>query len=161
MPQIESTTRMNAPLDVVWPLAQDVENYPSIMPDLVALKILERQDQGNGTTRVVSEWKGRIKQLNRNIEWVEEDIWNAANHTCHFWQMRGDFSEYTGDYEFKPHPDDPSATLVLLKVSYRFDIPLLGALMQKVIQKIMQDNANGMLSALKDEAERRASASSG
>lgn len=153
MPQIESTIVMEAPLSVVWPLARDVENYPGIMPDLQSLKIIEREDKGGGTMRVVSEWKGRIKQLNRSIDWVEEDIWSDAEHTCHFWQLRGDFTEYGGDYLFS---EQGGQTHVQLKVSYRFDIPLLGALMHKVIHKIMQDNANGMLAALKTEAEKRA-----
>jgi coenzyme Q-binding protein COQ10 len=153
MPQIESTIVMNAPLSVVWPLARDVENYPDIMPDLQSLKIIEREDKGNGTQRVVSEWKGRIKQLNRTIDWVEEDIWSDTEHTCHFWQLRGDFTEYGGDYTFTPEGD---TTRVHVKVNYRFDIPLLGALMHKVIQKIMQDNSDGMLKALKTEAEKRA-----
>lgn len=154
MPEIQSTIVMEAPLSVVWPLARDVENYPEIMPDLQSLKIIEREDRGGGTQRVISEWKGRIKQLNRTIDWVEEDIWSEAEHTCHFWQLRGDFSEYKGDYLFSDHN---GKTHVQLKVTYRFDIPLLGALMHKVIQKIMQDNADGMLKALKSEAEKRVS----
>ncbi len=153
MAEIQSTIVMEAPLSVVWPLARDVERYPEIMPDLQSLKIIESQDQGGGTQRVVSEWKGRIKQLNRSIDWVEEDIWSEAEHTCHFWQLRGDFSEYKGDYLFS---DEGGKTRVQLKVTYRFDIPLLGALMHKVIQKIMQDNANNMLASLKAEAEKRA-----
>ncbi len=153
MPQVESHIEINAPLQEVWKLAQDVENYPRIMPDLEDVKVASREEQGGGNTRVVSEWKGRIKQLNRNINWTEEDIWNINDHSCHFWQLRGDFSEYGGDYLFV---QDGDKTRIDLQVNYRFDIPLLGALMQKVIQKLMQDNADNMLSALKSEAEKRA-----
>ena len=152
MPQVESHIEISAPLDEVWKLAQDVENYPRIMPDLEDVKVASREEQGGGNTRVVSEWKGRIKQLNRNINWTEEDIWNVNDHSCHFWQLRGDFSEYGGDYLFV---QDGDKTRIDLQVNYRFDIPLLGALMQKVIQKLMQDNADNMLSALKSEAEKR------
>ena len=153
MPQVESRIVIGAPLSEVWPLAQDVENYPKIMPDLETVKILEREAQANGNTRVVSQWTGRIKQLNRKIDWVEEDIWSEAEHSCHFWQLRGDFSEYGGDYVFT---ERDGQTHIHLQVQYRFDVPLLGALMQKVIQKIMQDNADNMLSSLQKEAERRA-----
>ena len=153
MPQIESHIVMNAPREMVWALAQDVENLPQIMPDLEAVKILEREEQGGGTLRTVTEGHGRIKQMNRKIDWVEEDIWNRADWSCRFWQMRGDFDEYSGNYSFV---EQDGATSVSLKVEYAFNVPLLGALMQKVIQKIMQDNSDNMLKSLKAESERRA-----
>jgi ribosome-associated toxin RatA of RatAB toxin-antitoxin module len=155
MPQVESTIFMRAPLPLVWELAQDVEKYPGFMPDLDGVKVLEREPVNAETTRVVSEWHARIKQMNRKIDWTEEDIWNTKDHTCHFWQMRGDFDEYKGEYSFV---DEDNGTRATLKMEYRFDIPLIGAMMQKVIQKLMQDNCTSMLRALRDEAERRAGA---
>jgi uncharacterized membrane protein len=153
MPQIESQIEMDAPLSVVWPMAQDIANYPAIMPDMEDVKVLSREERGDGAVRVVSEWQAIIRQMKRKVQWVEEDIWSEAEGTCHFWQLRGDFTEYGGDYTFK---EIEGKTHVRLKLNYRFDIPLLGALMQKVIQKLMQDNIDGMLLALKAEAEKRA-----
>jgi ribosome-associated toxin RatA of RatAB toxin-antitoxin module len=157
MPQVESRITINAPLQIVWELAQDIERFPDIMPDLDAVKVLERQQLTDVTTRVVSEWHGRIKQFNRRMDWTEEDIWNSETHTCSFWLLKGDFNEYRGEWKFT---DDNGATNVHLLVEYRFDIPLVGALMQKVVQKLMQDNANGMLHSLHEEAEKRASGGS-
>jgi uncharacterized membrane protein len=150
MPQVESRITINAPLQTVWELAQDIEKFPDIMPDLDAVKVLERQQLTPVTTRVVSEWHGRIKQFNRRMDWTEEDIWNHETHTCSFWQLKGDFNEYCGEWKFA---DVNGATDIHLLVEYRFDIPLVGALMQKVVQKLMQDNANEMLHRLHEAAE--------
>jgi uncharacterized membrane protein len=153
MPQVESTIYMRAPLPLVWELAQDVEKLPDFMPDLEEVKVLEREPVNEQTTRVVSAWTARIKQMNRKVNWTEEDIWNAADHTCHFWQIRGDYDDYRGEYSFV---DEDGGTRATLRMEYRFEIPLIGAMMQKVIQKLMQDNCTSMLRSLRDEAERRA-----
>jgi ribosome-associated toxin RatA of RatAB toxin-antitoxin module len=153
MPRVESTAVINAPLDIVWNLAQDVEKLPEIMPDLVKVQILEQEQMSPVTTRVVTEWLGRIKQFNRNMSWTEEDVWNHENHTCHFWQIRGDFTDYRGDYTFTPKD---GKTEVHLVVDYTFEIPLLGAIIKNVLQKLMQSNSDGMLKAMTEEAERRA-----
>ena len=153
MPQIESTILIEAPLEAVWELAQDVEKFPEIMPDLDAVKIHEREITSASTTRVVSEWNGRIAKFNRRVNWTEEDIWNSEERTCHFWQLRGDFNEYQGDWKFS---DENGATQAKLNITYRFEIPLVGALMQKVVQNLLQDNSDRMLQALKTESERRA-----
>ena len=154
MTQIESRISINAPLPQVWQLAQDIETLPSIMPDLDKVVILERETLTTMTRRVVSEWEGRIRQFNRRLNWTEEDIWNDEDHTCRFWQLKGDFDEYGGTWTFTPKGD--TATDVHLLIDYRFEIPLIGSMMQKVVQKLMQANCDGMLGALQKEAERKA-----
>lgn len=153
MPIVESTIEVYAPLDTVWKLAQDIEKYPSIMPDLDSVAIVEEEQLTPDTRRVVSEWHARIKQLNRKIDWTEEDIWNSVEHTCHFWQLRGDFDDYRGEYSFR---DVNGRTAVRLQMEYKFEVPLIGRMMQKIIQKLMQDNCENMLRSLRDEAQRRA-----
>ena len=154
MPKIESEVTIQAPLETVWELAQDVENLPDIMPDLVSVRVLEREEQTPTRMRTVTEWTGRIKQFNRTMQWTEEDIWDQDEHTCRFWQTQGDFSDYRGEWRFSEHN---GGTLAYLVVEYSFEIPLLGAIIKKVVQKLMQDNSDGMLQALKAEAEQRAS----
>ena len=155
MPQVTSQVTINAPLQKVWELAQNVEKFPDIMPDLDSVEVLERSQPAPDRTRVVTEWKGKIKQFNRSIMWTEEDIWNKAEHECHFWQLKGDFTEYRGVWKFVPRGD---TTVVDLKVNYAFEIPLIGALMKSVLQKLMQGNADMMAQALKKEAEKHAPA---
>lgn len=153
MPQIESRISINAPFELVWQLAQDVENLPQILPDLDNVIVHQREERADGELFTVTEWHGRIKQFNRKVVWTEEDVWNTQNGTCTFAQTKGDFNEYSGVWSFTKNGD---STDLHLLVNYRFEIPLVGALMQKVVQKLMQDNSDGMLKALKEEAEKRA-----
>ncbi len=153
MPTITSELTIAAPLGLVWEIAQDVEKLPEIMPDLDSVKVLEEEQTSTATRRTVTDWVGRIKQFNRKVAWTEEDIWNYETHTCHFWQLKGDFDEYRGEWRFAR---DGAGTRVTLELEYRFNVPLLGALMGKVVQKLMQDNSDSMLKSLKAEGERRA-----
>lgn len=153
MPQVTSQVTINAALPDVWELAQDVEKFPEIMPDLDSVKILERTQPAPERTRVVTEWRGRIKQFNRSIVWTEEDIWNSQTGECHFWQLKGDFTDYRGVWKFTPK--GMGQTIVDLKLEYSFEIPLIGALMKTVLQKLMQGNADMMAQSLKVEAEKR------
>ena len=151
--QIQSKINIQAPLATVWELAQDVEKMPDIMPDLDTVKVLEREVLSDTSTRTVTEWHGRIKKFNRKIEWVEEDVWDATEHTCRFHQLRGDFTEYNGEWRFR---EDGGATVADLVVNYSFEIPLLGAVVRQVLKKLVQENSDTMLQCLRDEAERRA-----
>ncbi len=154
MPQVTSQVTINAPLPVVWELAQDVEKFPAIMPDLDSVEILEKSQTAEATLRTITEWKAKIRQFNRSLVWTEEDIWNSQTGECHFWQLKGDFTEYRGVWKFSPK--GINQTTIDLQVDYAFEIPLIGALMKTVLQKLMQQNADMMATALKTEAEKRA-----
>lgn len=156
MPKIESRITINAPREVVWQLAQDVEKLPDILPDLDSLSVLEREEKTGGVTRTVTSWKGRIRQFNRRVDWTEEDLWSNEEHACRFWLLKGDFNKYEGEWRFLSKGEN---TEVVLDLEYEIIIPLVGALMEKVVQKLMQSNSDGMLQALKTEAERRAAES--
>ena len=151
--KIESKIIIRAPLELVWELAQDVAQLPDIMPDLDEVKVLEREVLSATSIRTVTEWHGRIKKFNRKIEWVEEDVWDAAEHVCRFHQLRGDFTEYNGEWRFRA---EDGATVADLVVNYSFEIPLLGAVVCQVLKKLVQENSDTMLQCLRDEAERRA-----
>ncbi|HEX9995956.1 MAG TPA: SRPBCC family protein [Abditibacterium sp.] len=152
MPQVKNKVTINAPFETVWQLAQDVEKFPSIMPDLEKVEVLERSEPSPQTTRTVTEWNSRIKQFNRSIVWTEEDIWNRERGTCDFWQLKGDFTEYKGSWKFR---EVGQTTELDLSIDYAFEIPLVGALMKGVLQKLMQQNVDMMSLALKTESEKR------
>jgi ribosome-associated toxin RatA of RatAB toxin-antitoxin module len=152
MPRIKAETLIAAPLEKVWTLAQDVEKLPDFIPDLVSVKTLEREQTSPVTLRTVTEWMGKIKQFNRNVHWVEEDIWNTEERICHFWQIRGDYDVYKGEWKFESQGE--ASTRVSLDIEYAFNIPLLGPLIQKVAHKLMQGSSDTMLACLKTEAEK-------
>lgn len=151
MPKVTSKVLIDAPFDTVWTLAQNVEDFPRIMPDLDKVTTLSTGQVTPNTVRTVTQWQGKIKQFNRTITWTEEDVWNREKGECHFTQTKGDFTEYKGTWKFTPHGD---ATELDLEVTYLFDIPLIGPLMKNVLQKLMQSNADMMSNALKKEGER-------
>lgn len=153
MPLVKSEAVIEAPLQELWELAQGVEKMPEFMPDLVAVKILEDEQLSPTKRRTVSDWTARIKQFNRNVHWVEEDIWDTETYACTFEQTKGDYNVYRGEWKFVP-VEGTGHTQALLEIEYAIEIPLLGALIQKVVKKLMQENCDMMLRCLKAEAEK-------
>ena len=145
MPTVESEVLVNAPLERVYALARDIERFPQFMEDVEEVTILEQTPE-----RQVSHWVGAIKELRRTITWTEEDFWNEQEHVCVFRQTEGDFTDYSGQWEFAPEGE---GTRVRLRVDYEYNVPLVGALIQNLLRKKMQANTDAMLEAIKREAE--------
>ena len=145
MPTVESEVLVNAPLERVYALARDIERFPQFMEDVEEVTILEQTPE-----RQVSHWVGAIKELRRTITWTEEDFWNEEEHVCVFRQTEGDFTDYSGQWEFAPEGE---GTRVRLRVDYEYNVPLVGALIQNLLRKKMQANTDAMLEAIKREAE--------
>ncbi len=145
MPTVESEIIIECPVAEVYALAQDIERFPEFMADVQSVEILE-----DDPPRRVSRWTGVIKEFNRTVEWTEEDYWDDEAHVCTFVQLEGDFSEYSGRWEFV---EVPEGTRMRLEVNYEYDVPLIGALIKNLLRKKMQQNADDMLAALKEEAE--------
>lgn len=145
MPTVESEIVIERPVAEVYALAQDIERFPEFMADVQSVEILE-----DDLPRRVSRWTGVIKEFNRTVEWTEEDYWDDAAHVCTFTQLEGDFSEYSGRWEFT---EVPEGTRMRLEVNYDYNVPLIGALIKNLLRKKMQQNTDAMLAALKEEAE--------
>ncbi|MEO6906284.1 MAG: SRPBCC family protein [Abditibacteriaceae bacterium] len=152
MAKVESTVIVEAPLETLWQLAQQVEKMPEYMSDLESVEALEDEVISPSQRRTKTRWVALIKQMNRKVRWVEEDIWDNENHLCTFTQTEGDFSEYSGKWHFES--DGDQQTKAHLEISYIIEIPLLGTLIQKIILKLMQGNCDNMLDCLKAEAEK-------
>ncbi len=146
MPTVTSETTIAAPVERVYNIARDIERFPEFMEDVAEVKILEQTGD-----RQVSRWAATVKEFNRNIRWTEEDFWNAEERTCDFTMLEGDFSEYSGTWRFEADGEGTRATLV---VNYAYNVPLIGALIQKVLQKKTQANIDSMLAGIKGEAEK-------
>lgn len=146
MPGIHSEITVNTPVDVVYSLAKQVERFPDIMPDVESVEVLERDGQNT-----ITHWVGSIKQFNRTIQWTEEDEWDDETHTCKFRLKEGDFDKYEGTWKFE---ETPEGTRVCLDLEYEYNVPLIGAIIKALVRKLMQQNTDQMLAALKQEAER-------
>jgi ribosome-associated toxin RatA of RatAB toxin-antitoxin module len=143
MPRVEAAATIDAPLDVVYALAKDVERFPEFMPDLDTVRVLERA--GN---RTVTEWAGRAQ--GRRIRWIEEDEWDDAARVCTFRQREGDFDRYEGTWSFTGGGEAAHTRLV---VDFDLNVPLIGALLTNLVGMLMRKNCENMLSALRDRAE--------
>jgi ribosome-associated toxin RatA of RatAB toxin-antitoxin module len=147
MPVIEVRRVLSAPLDRVVAIAKNVEDYPQFMPDVKSVKILESRDEGR-IQKV--EWVGIIKQFGREIRWIQEDRW-ITPYRVEFSQVQGDYDKMEGYWEFKADGETTEFTNVL---DYEYRVPLLGALVTKVVEFLVRQN----LESIMDGIEKRATA---
>jgi len=147
MARVELETVIHAPLETVYAVARDVEAFPQFMPDVKSVRLLERSDDGS---RTLTEWVAYASQLKLQVRWTEEDVWDDTARTCHFRQVKGDYDQMEGRWEFLPHP---AGTLFRSTLEYELRVPLLGALVQKVIHHLVVQNLKGILEGVKTRAE--------
>jgi len=147
LPRVESSVVINGPPDKVFALARDIESFPEFMSDLKKVTILEKNPDG---TRVVSEFVGFIKDFRITIKWVEEDEWDEQAKTCKFKLVKGDFKSYSGMWTFEPADGGTKYTSV---IDFEYEIPLIGPIIKSLVAKLMKQNVDNMLKAIKDKVE--------
>lgn len=147
MPRVESSVIINAPVEKVFALAKDIEAFPEFMPDLKNVTILERSEDGNRTT---SEFVGYIRDFKITMKWTEEDEWDPDAKTCRFKLVKGDFKSYSGLWTFEPEDGGTRYTSV---IDFEYEIPLIGPIIKSLVAKLMKQNVDNMLEAIKKKAE--------
>ncbi|MDQ2733228.1 MAG: SRPBCC family protein [Armatimonadota bacterium] len=147
VPTLQSSRDIAADIDTVYALARRVEDFPNYMPDVRSIKLLEQSPDGS---RTVTEWVGIVEQFNQTVRWTEEDIWDHTAHTCQFKQIKGDYSAYSGEWRFI---EIPSGTRFESTLHFEYNIPLIGALIQGIIARLMKTNLENTLKAIAEQAE--------
>ncbi|HUV04691.1 MAG TPA: SRPBCC family protein [Armatimonadota bacterium] len=147
MPRVESSVIISGPVDRVFALARDIEAFPQFMPDLKKVTILERSPDGS---RTVSEFVGYIRDFRITIKWVEEDEWDEQAKTCKFKLVKGDFKNYSGLWTFEPVDGGTKYTSV---IDFEYEIPLIGPIIKSLVAKLMKQNVDNMLMAVKNKVE--------
>lgn len=145
MPVVTRSIEINAPIDKVFSIAQKAEDYPSFMSSIRSVQVLEEEGD-----RRTTEWIARVEELGRTIRWTEEDIWDKERRECRFRSLKGDFTKYEGLWSFK---DMQGRTSVSLTIEYEMKIPLIGALLQGLIKRKVEETAEEMLESLKERCE--------
>lgn len=145
MPEVHSEIVIAAPPERVYGIAKEVERFPEFLPNVQSVAIREREG-----ARVVSEWVGMVPEFRRTIRWLEEDIWEDSALRCRFRSLSGDWDRYEGTWAFFPEGD---ATRVALDISYDYNVPLIGPLIQKLLRKLVARNAEETLTGLRRRAE--------
>src|SRR5579875_2056637 len=148
MPHIDNEVLIQAPLDAVYALAKDVESFPQFMPDVESVVVTERSADGN---RTVTDWVGVASDFKLKVRWTEEDVWDDAAHTCRFVQTKGDYQAYGGLWTFTAEAD--GRTKFSSAIDYELEIPLIGPLLKRVVARLMQENTQKILNAIKVRAE--------
>jgi ribosome-associated toxin RatA of RatAB toxin-antitoxin module len=147
MPTVQNTVSIDAPPDAVYRIAKDVERFPEFMPDVQRITVLEAAPDGS---RQVVEWVGLIPTVRLTVKWTEEDLWDDRERTCRFTQVKGDFTEYSGEWRFEPEGD---GTRFSSEVRYELEIPTVGPLIRGLVRKIMSDNVDRLQAAIKRRVE--------
>ena len=147
MPIIEVSRVLDAPIEKVVEIAKNVEAYPSFMPDVKSVRVLESQDDGR-LQKV--EWVGIIKQFGREIKWVQEDRW-ASPTRVEFHQIEGDYDKMEGYWQFAEVDGSTEFTNVL---EYEYRVPLLGALVTKVVDFLVRQNLESIMDGIEKQASK-------
>lgn len=143
MAQVAATAFIRAPVDDVYALAKNVEAFPSFMPDVESITVLQRDG-----SRTVTEWVGVVQ--GRKVRWVEDDEWDDVHYACTFHQREGDFTKYEGTWTFA---DSGGGTETRLAVDFELELPLAGALLSNLLKVLVRKNLESMLAAMKSRLE--------
>ena len=122
------------------------------MPDVESVVVSEGSENGS---RTVSEWVAVASDFKLKVRWTEEDVWDEAAHMLRFQQIKGDYTSYGGVWAFTE--ESPGVTRFQSEIDYDLEIPLIGALLKAVVARLMRDNTQKILEAIKSRAESQAS----
>lgn len=145
MAQVTANAFIQAPLDAVYQLAKDVEAFPSFMPEVKSVKVLERDG-----SRTVTAWVGVVQ--GRPVQWMEEDHWDDVHHVATFHQLEGDFTVWAGTWSFTPAA---GGTQMSVTVEFELELPLAGAFLSNLLKVLVRKNFESMLAAMKARLEPR------
>ena len=148
MPRIEQTIEINAPIEKVYKIARNVEDFPRFMDDLKSLTVLERSEDAS---RTVTEWVGIIREFKMNVKWTQEDLWKDANYRDDFKMLHGDMDRMEGYWQFSAPSE--SVTRFESVLDYEYDVPLIGPMVKSLIRKKLTDNLQATMEAIKKQAE--------
>lgn len=148
MPRIEQSVTVDAPIEKVYRIAKQVEQFPDFMEDLQSLTLLERSESGD---RTVTEWVGLIREFKMTVKWVQEDRWDDARYRDEFHFLRGDMDSMDGWWQFTPL-DDRTTRFDSL-VDYEYNVPLIGPMVKALIKKKMTANLQATMDAIKSRSE--------
>lgn len=145
MPQVETSTLIDAPLDRVYAIAQDTDSYPEFIRDVHSVKVVERT--GNS---LVVDYVGIVPTFNLKIRWRQEETWDDDAHTSRFHQIDGDYDKMSGSWTFN---EEKGGVRFDQSLDYEYNVPTIGPLIKKVIQGLVVKNLENIGQAIKERAE--------
>lgn len=141
-----------APPDAVYALARDVHLYPSYMPTLQRIEVLEADPDGLGSrTRWHAEHK--LFSAKRTMTWVQRDRWDPGARSCLFEldpAEPGRYKKLKGRWLFTPHA---AGAELIVDVDFILDHPALNPAIHRILDRLMAHNNRTLLKAMKRTAE--------
>src|SRR5580698_3935988 len=149
MPRIEQSVEIDAPIAHVFRIARDVEAFPQFMADLQSLKVLERSPDDR---RTVTEWVGVINAFKMKVKWTQEDLWDESACRDTFRMLHGDMDRMEGHWQFVSEGE--GRTRFDSVVDYEYNVPMVGPMVKGLVKKLMTENLQATLNAIKGQAEK-------
>jgi carbon monoxide dehydrogenase subunit G len=127
-----SSAEINAPIEEVWKLVEDVEKAPDWQGGLKELEALERDDQGRATL-VESSSDAKVRTIKSIVRF------NYAGPTRLTWtQEKGELKSVDGSWQLEDLGDGRT------RATYSLDVEL-GRMLGMVIRGPLVDALRGML----------------
>ena len=127
-----------APKDNIIRFVTQVEEFPSYIPTVKEVKIIERKHN-------VMKTKWLVQVDGVPISWVEEDTLALRQDSIYFKAIGGDLEEFRGEWKFY---NNHSGTEVVVDVYLKVGIPAIREFAEPYIEKLLTKNFEAMLSAI-------------
>jgi carbon monoxide dehydrogenase subunit G len=127
-----STADIDAPLERVWELVQDVEKAPEWQGGLKAMHPIERDGEGRATL-CESHSDGKVRTIKSNVRFSYDGP-TRLNWT----QVKGDLKSVDGSWQLEDVGDERT------RATYSLDVDL-GRMLGMVIRGPLVDVLRGML----------------
>lgn len=146
MPLIEIAEVMQAPVERIWDVVNNVESYPRLMNHVRSLEVLER-----GPNYRLTAWT--VDLMGCSMRWVEREDINPEQYRIEYRQVKGDLAVFEGYWQLERLTDTSSRTI--LSVHFDIGIPMLSDMLNPVAEKTIRDNSQKMLRSLAEHAVQR------
>jgi ribosome-associated toxin RatA of RatAB toxin-antitoxin module len=134
---------VNAPLERCYEVVSNVEEYPSWVPDVKEVKVLDRDGEGRP-----SKVSFRAAAFGRSTHYTLVYDYSKAPEVLSWTLQEGDMtSKLDGSYQFSSEPS--GATRVSYELSVELRVPIPGFVKRRVEVRIIQ----AALQQLKARAE--------
>jgi carbon monoxide dehydrogenase subunit G len=127
-----STAEINAPLDEVWKLVEDVEKAPDWQGGLKDLEALERDDEGRATL-VESASDAKVRTIKSTVRFSYDGPTRLS-----WTQVKGEMKSVEGSWDLEDLGDGRTRATYSLEVD-------LGRMLSMVIRGPLVDALRGML----------------
>ncbi len=144
MPHVERSVLVAADARRLYELAKEMESFPSYMPNVKDVKVIERFE---GAT--VTRW--HVNVIGRDFRWTERDEFDEENLRITYKQIEGDVKKFEGEWRFEEAGE--GKVRIVLTCDAELGVPMLDQMFNPVLKKALEINIDKMLEAIKAQAE--------